>query len=559
MGSAEDANLGAYSPGIRGGAVEAYGEAGGGGKIFIDFCRCVHGIDDGIEVAVVIEVGECHSVGDIEGIEAPLMIYGLEAEVSEVSKGLIRGSQGWVHEVGATRLGDGHGTEGLDLEAGVDIIHIPNKAIGDHQVFPSVEIDIEEEGAPGPIGGCYMGEVGDFGIGSVAAGELEGIAADLATIIEHADGLLVLDALAFLRQPEGMVGAEHIHGQEVVETVPVDIGDIGSHGEVAGFSDGERIDFAELAGAVIQVESIGGKSIVAYIEVGGTVLVDIAETDGEALVHGGFVIRPALGIEESAIGPGLEFEATGTIIEVEIIGFSQLEHGIANDFDTFGIASAHDVFTIAAGDIEGAAASEDGGGAVIADIEVEISVAVGVGEGNGGASVSGFEAGGLALIFEFAVALINEQGIGSPHGGDDEVESAVAIDVFEDGAGTQSIGAGDTGLGGHILKPHTAEVAIELIGFVQRTEVDIAPPVAVVIAESDSRAIGQVHIDHGVGFGEDVGESDAGEFGRDEGKAVGAPARNVERLEAIDSLLAGFPAKGTTHPYDHEEQGRWPS
>jgi hypothetical protein len=38
-------------------------------------------------------------------------------------------------------------------------------AVGDEQILESIQIDIQESGAPSPLGGVEAAEAGEFGIG----------------------------------------------------------------------------------------------------------------------------------------------------------------------------------------------------------------------------------------------------------------------------------------------------------------------------------------------------------------------------------------------------------
>ena len=76
----------------------------------------------------------------------------------------------------------------FDFVGGIDVLHVLGVAGGDEEVFVAVEVDVEEDGGPGPFGSLDAGEVRDFGVGAVAAIEEEGIAHDLRAVVDRADG-----------------------------------------------------------------------------------------------------------------------------------------------------------------------------------------------------------------------------------------------------------------------------------------------------------------------------------------------------------------------------------
>ena len=56
-------------------------------------------------------------------------------------------------------------------------------SISDQQIFPAVEVNIQEDGTPRPVGGFHAGQLGNLGVGSVAAVQEQGVARILLALL----------------------------------------------------------------------------------------------------------------------------------------------------------------------------------------------------------------------------------------------------------------------------------------------------------------------------------------------------------------------------------------
>ena len=241
-GAARQGDFRADRLGVGGAADEADGDAVGRAVVVEDGGGSVEVVDDEVGKAIAIEVGEGEALVDASGIEAPRGGGLLERGVAVVSKGADGEVEFWIEPVvlhqfageGALSIGVGGGTgpgvlHGLDPGLGVVVLDVAEMAGPDEEVVVAVEVDVEEDGGPGPVGGGEVGEGGDFGIGAVAAGEEERIAHDLPAFVIEADGRGARhlgESLAFshLRIP-----ADHVDDDEVEMPVAVDVGEVDAH------------------------------------------------------------------------------------------------------------------------------------------------------------------------------------------------------------------------------------------------------------------------------------------------------------------------------------------
>src|SRR6185369_17177041 len=97
----------------------------------------------------------------------------------------------------------------------VNILKISQHSVADENVFESVQIDIEENRAPGPVRCLDATEPGGFGEGSVAAIHLECVPVDLGAIIPYPGRPAEGSSFAQLDVPLPVVGAEHIGDKKI--------------------------------------------------------------------------------------------------------------------------------------------------------------------------------------------------------------------------------------------------------------------------------------------------------------------------------------------------------
>jgi hypothetical protein len=545
----EDAGTDALGIGRK--SAEGDSEAGGGGTMEEQGGGGVETVDDDIEVAVVVEIGEAKTVGDI-GISGPVPEVGgvLEAQVSEVAEGEVFGEERRVLEEFAGDLVRTIGTGGVDTFLGIEVLSVEEMAGSGEEILIAIEVHIEKGDTPGPAGGVEAGEVGDFGEGGIASIKVESVARQLRLVV---GGLVIAGdghGTHALDHPKGVVRIAHIGDEEIVVAVAVDVGEVHGHGEGGGAAGDVRGSGAEAAGTIIEPKSVGAMEVTADIEIGPAIVVQVAEGGGEAPIEGGTGEGLSGGIEEVAGGPGDGGELAAAVVEVEDVGFAVFENATVGEvFESILILGSD---TALAADIEHTeAGTADGIGAVIGDVEIEVTIAVDIGEGEGGGAEAWVESG-VGGGGEAAGAIVEEEGSAMADGIDEEIEVAIAIDVGEGGAGGMEVRKVGTGRGGDIGESGAAEVAINLTATTQTAEEKVHPAVAIDIAGGDAGAVEEDLVTGGDEGSEGIGKWDTGGQRRDGFKADRG-GRGVGWLKWGDDGLRGAGGGGEADQQEHQE------
>src|SRR6185436_6352950 len=66
----------------------------------------------------------------------------------------------------------------------VCVQHVVEIAVGDEQILESIQIDIQESGAPSPLGCVEAAEAGELSIGPIPAAYVKRVAQNLRAIFE---------------------------------------------------------------------------------------------------------------------------------------------------------------------------------------------------------------------------------------------------------------------------------------------------------------------------------------------------------------------------------------
>ena len=118
------------------------------------------------------------------------------------------------------------------------------------------------------------------------------------------------------------------------------------------------------------------------------------------------------------------------------------------------------------------------------------------------------EPGSFGHIFESALAAIEKAGVRTAQRTDDQIKSAVAIDVGKHRATRSLIGAIHTRARSDIFKLAISEVAVERVGTFEIAEIKVAKTVSIEIPGCDARPVEKVLVRLGVRVGKGVGETD---------------------------------------------------
>ena len=263
----------------------------------IDDGGVIQGIDDQVEIAIVVEVHISSAVADCMPCQSPVFTDIGEGEVMVVVKKIIcflcRGHV--LHELPHLHLI----THFLGLPCGIarcifykiQVGHVPQDAVGDKEVFPAVVVKVGEERGPAPVCIGYAGHLAYFAEHGNAGGveavvQLEGIA--------H---LLVMEAM-FGPHSVFIVGVgtaqellpvivfrQHVHNSDIGQSVIVVVRDVRTHREFGNMARSFGEDLFKCAVVVVEIHEVPLVVIVGNVYIGPAIVIYIADGDAEPEVE----------------------------------------------------------------------------------------------------------------------------------------------------------------------------------------------------------------------------------------------------------------------------------
>ena len=129
------------------------------------------------------------------------------------------------------------------------IHHVVFESIRHKKIFVTVQIDVDKNGAPGPIGGRHTGHQGSFRIGSVRSAEEQHVAIVLRPDIALFARFRVGNVSHQLSHPLLMRAGQHVRHNNIIVPIPIDISEINPHRRTAGVPKGKQIDWPKSAPA----------------------------------------------------------------------------------------------------------------------------------------------------------------------------------------------------------------------------------------------------------------------------------------------------------------------
>ena len=299
-----------------------------------------------------------------------------------------------------------------------------------------------------------------------------------------------------------MVAAQHVQHHEVIEAVAVDVGEIDAHREEAALAHGQPRERLKMAATLVDPNPVHGIEIVANVEVGKTVAVQVAEHHRQSPVIGRRGQGPPVLIQEGAAGEGDRNEVGAALIAVEhvhlalfidaaarvdgkSVGQIGVRHGPAIDALDHLPAVDHAERELRVGHVHQSAR------AIIRDIKVQITVAIEVAQRQRHSAFARIEDGKIPGFGEAAFAVVNENVRAAAEGIDDEVQIAVAIQIDQRGAGGRQIRTGHACRLSNVLKFPMAQVAVEAVPTVEAAKIQVAPTIPVDVPRRDARAVEQ--------------------------------------------------------------------
>ena len=503
----------------------------------IDQRGALQPVQDDVEIAVAIEIHGDHAVGHLGGVKSPGGAAFLKRQIVTIAKRNLRRLQGGVlmelilgGQYGAIRRRCRGGALGY-----VPIVDVMQMSIRDQQILPTIQIDIQKHGRPGPPRGGHAGEAGDLRPGAISAVPIQGVARHIFAVGEVPGNPLDRTGGAGGAQVPPEIPAQHFHGDEFQSAIPVDIRKIHAHRGVTQGRQNQGRSLAEMAAAIPQPQPVRRLKIVADIDIRSAVAIDVADLHRQPEVTGHFGRLP-VGIGECFF-PGQGSEVTVTVIQEYHVRIPQLHHHAIDDLDAIGVATGDVRMSVHHAGGDDAAVPQKRFDAKIAPIEVQIAIAVQVRQRQGSAAAFPTDPSGGGDIGEVPVPVVMQQSVGAAKAGDQQVGGAVAIDVGKDCADGGLVRAAGVRAQGDVFEVSIAEVPIKLIGplFVAEIEIHEAVPIHV-----GGRQTGPVHqvlkllYPDGI---EGVSEIDAQLGGIQPGESGMAVCRNGEGCHSVSFCL----------------------
>src|SRR5205814_4493879 len=116
----------------------------------------------------------------------------------------------------------------------------------------------------------------------------------------------------------------------------------------------------EMAAAIIEPNTVGCLKLIANVNIGKPIAVDVAEHGGKAEVERRFLERLAVLAQKPAVSPGNRGKSAVAVIQIKHIRLAEFDQQAVDDFQTFGIAAGDLWFAIDGADGKGAATAQHG-------------------------------------------------------------------------------------------------------------------------------------------------------------------------------------------------------
>src|SRR3974377_1249992 len=151
-----------------------------------------------------------------------------------------------------------------------------------------------------------------------------------------------------------------------------------------------------------------------------------------------------------------------------------------------------------------------------------------------------------------ALAVVKENVRPTSQGVYAQVQSAVPINIYQCGARTIEVRAGNSCAFGNIFEFPVSQVAVEVIAAFQPAEIEVAPAVTVHITGRNARAAGEDLTGQQALFRNGIGEEDARLWGHNEGDPIIARPNRLQVRSAV--ARTRFPFKGLRDPCSEDDR-----
>ena len=375
----------------------------------------------------------------------------------------------------------------------------PLVTIGHQHVFEAVEIHVEEQRRPAPLRRVQSGHLRHLRVGSITTIEEERVHHVVGSIRENARQRQRRIPIALHVHAHRVIAAEHVHHEDVVEAIAVDVRHIDAHREMAALAKRQGWRSAKLSAALIEPDALRGIEVVADPDVRQAVLIQVAHHHAQAPVERRRGKRQTRLVEKRSIDERQRREAPSSDIAIHFIDLAVLLNAAARIKPVAigelrvrhrpAVHSRNDALSIAGREVEHRVRHvHQGQRAIVRHVEIEKTIAVEIAERERHAGLRAVEPRHLG---ETSLAVIREHPRAVAHGVDDEIKIAIPIEIHHRGTGRRQAFARDARLSGHVHELPVAEISIERVRAGEPAEIDIAQPVAIHIARRDPGSIEQ--------------------------------------------------------------------
>ena len=400
----------------------------------------------------------------------------------------------------------------------IQVLHVARVPRRDQQVLIAIEIHVEKHRRPRPVRRRDAREIRDLGEGSVAAISVERVAHELRAVLNNSRRRAHRILRRLLSFAQARIAAQHVHHDEVHEPVAIHIREIHAHGAGGHVAQGQARRETEAPPAVVQPHAVRRPEIVADIEIGKSVVIDVAEGRGQSPVERCLRQRRAVLVAEATARPRDRREAALSVVEVELVRLAVFQNLSVHHRQAILPFRRHGGPPVHQTQVH-LAAIPDVFGAVVRHVEIEGTVPVHVRQRERHAAVRAAGAGGQSGVRESAAPIILKAQHALAGGRDEKLGRAIAVEIREDRPAIISPGTNDPGRFRHVLELPAAEIPVEPTGRVESAEEQVRPAVIVVVARRHAGAIEQDAIRGGGQLIDLVGEGEAGLRRREQGEA----------------------------------------
>src|SRR5439155_5906515 len=135
-----------YPAGVGSVAFQPHRYPGRDRVIAIDARFVIEVIDDHVKVAVIVEVGQAHPLGNADGVKTPRGAGILKSEIAAITKGHLGRGEAWI---GSDQLPDFLGRELasrarlLHARRHVSVLKVAQLTVGNEYVLEAIEVHVQ--------------------------------------------------------------------------------------------------------------------------------------------------------------------------------------------------------------------------------------------------------------------------------------------------------------------------------------------------------------------------------------------------------------------------------